>query len=168
MMEPKKLFLTVVAFVLFVGYAMSQEKASPARSVSKTVNGTDITINYSSPAVKGRTIWGGLVPYDKVWRTGANEATTIEVSNDVKIAGKVLKAGKYALFTVPGNDKWQVIINSVANQWGAYGYDASKDIMKFETTPSENSMTERLKFDISDGGTVSMAWEKLSISFDVK
>ncbi|MEQ9287447.1 MAG: DUF2911 domain-containing protein [Cyclobacteriaceae bacterium] len=162
-------FYLALSFIMASHFVNAQEKrASPPANVKATINGTDIIINYSSPSVKGRTIWGDLVPYDKVWRTGANEATTIEFSKDVKVEGKSVKAGKYALFTVPGKDKWKVILNAVPDQWGAYNYDASKDIFSFETKPKSDKMSESLKFGVSDKGTVTMNWEKLKVSFDVK
>jgi hypothetical protein len=93
------------------------------------VGGTKITINYSSPKVKERTIWGGLVPYDKVWRTGANNATTIEVGENMKIGKNKMPKGTYALFTIPQKgDTWTVIINKVAKQWGAFNYKESEDL----------------------------------------
>ncbi len=158
-----------VAFVLISQLILAQEKrASPPATAKGKVSGKEITINYSSPSVKGRVIWGDLVPYDKIWRTGANEATTIAFSDDVKIDGKEIKAGKYALFTVPGKDKWQVILNSVPDQWGAYNYDKSKDVHAFTVTPKKAPMTESLTFEVNDKGVVSMKWEKLKIEFAVK
>ena len=164
----KTTFILACALLATIQISMAQPKASPAKSASADVNGNKITINYCSPAVKGRTIWGELVPYDKVWRTGANDATTLEVSKDCKINGQDLKAGKYALFTVPGKDKWKVIINSVSKQWGAYNYDASKDVASFEVTPKSADMSERMTFTIADNGTVSLNWDKLQVDFKVK
>ena len=88
------------------------KRPSPPETASGTVAGATITINYSSPSVKGRKIWGGLVPYDKVWRAGANEATTFETNKSIKIEGKELPAGKYSLFATPGENEWTVILNS--------------------------------------------------------
>ena len=110
-------FLIVCLLTSFSLYA--QQKASPPKVSKATVNGNDVTINYSSPSKKGREIYGGLVPYGQIWRTGANEATTIELSKDAKVGGIDVKAGKYALFTIPNEKEWTVIINSDAKQWGA-------------------------------------------------
>ena len=109
------------------------------------------------------------MPYEKVWRTGANEATTIMFEEDVKVAGKEVPAGKYALFTIPGAYGWVIILNSEWDQWGAYNYNEKKDVLRFNVKPEaleENQ--ERLVFDISDGGVVSMKWEKLEFSFKVE
>ena len=161
--------LMILSLALFTSASLcAQQRASPAQTASASVNGNTITIKYSSPSVKGRTIWGGLEAYDKVWRTGANEATTIEVTKDCKIAGNDLKAGKYALFTIPTKGDWTVIINSEPNQWGAYKYDQSQDVLRFTVTPKKVDLTEMLTFNVDKSGTVTFAWEKLSFSFDVK
>lgn len=145
---------------------------SPAASVSQTFGITSIQINYCSPGVKGRTIWGGLVPYDSVWRTGANAATTISFSTDVTVGGKTIKAGRYALFTIPGKENWTIIINADADQWGAFSYKKADDIVRFMVKPSTADFKERMAFYIdptSDSTcSVSLHWEKLKISFDVK
>ena len=164
--------LALGAFVLvaFEGYAQDDKanRPSPPDEVSGTVGDTEITINYSRPSVKGRGIWGELVPYDKVWRTGANEATTFEVSNDVQIEGKDLPAGKYALFTIPTEDTWTVVFNKTADQWGAFDYDESQNALEVEVSPTEApETTEMLTFDISDEGEVTMMWEDTALSFDV-
>jgi hypothetical protein len=114
--------------------------------------------------VKGRTIWGDLVPYGKVWRTGANEATTIETNKDIMIQGQKLPAGKYALFTIPGETEWTWIFNSVWDQWGAYKYDGSKDVLRITTKPQKSPVFhEQLRFDITNE-KISLAWENLLIS----
>lgn len=150
----------------------AQDKAdrpSPPMAAKAMVNGAEVVIDYSSPAVKGRTVWGDLVPYGKTWRTGANEATTLTISKDVEIDGNVLKAGKYSLFTVPGEKEWTFIINSVWDQWGDYNYDASKDVMRFTAKPHELSAAqERMIFEISDAGMVEVKWDKLGVGFKIK
>src|SRR5690348_13483389 len=102
-------------------------RASQKQVVTQTVGFTDIAITYSRPGVKGRQIWGGLVPYDKVWRTGANEATTIAFTDDVTVNGQPLPKGTYSLHTIPGKDQWTIIFNKVANQWGSFTYDQAQD-----------------------------------------
>lgn len=156
------LMLTLVASITW-----AQE--SPAAVAEGTVDGVTIKINYHSPKVKGRTIWGGLEPYDKVWRTGANNATTIEVSGDVKIGKNKMPKGKYALFTIPKKgDSWTVIINKEAEQWGAYNYKESEDLFRFEVNVERTlEIYESLKFDIKDDGTVVFSWEYKSFSFKI-
>src|SRR5437899_746922 len=105
-------------------------RPSPKASVMQTVGLTDVTIVYSRPGVKGREIWGALVPYDKVWRTGANEATTFAVSDDVMINGQPLPKGTYSLHTIPGKDEWTIIFNKDAGQWGSFSYDEAKDALR--------------------------------------
>lgn len=146
-------------------------RPSPKASLLQTVGTTDITIQYSRPGVKNRPIWGALVPYGKVWRTGANEATTIQFSEDVTIGGKALKKGLYSLHTTPGADMWTVHFNSVAEQWGSYSYDAAKDVVTVEAKPEKAEFREWLTFEISkmstDEATVSIRWENVSVPFTV-
>src|ERR1700739_4277069 len=112
-------FLFAVIFMASTAvFGQNKPQASPADSTSGTVAGSTIKISYHSPSVKGRKIWGGLVPYNQVWRTGANEATIFNTSKDIKIGGKTLPAGKYSLYTKPGETEWQVIFNSQTGQWG--------------------------------------------------
>ena len=149
-------------------------QASPAASVMQTFGSTKVQIDYHCPGVKGRTIWGNIVPYDSVWRTGANEATTISFSTDVALGGQKVKSGKYALFTIPGKDNtWTIIINSDADQWGAYSYNKSKDVIRFTTKAEMADMIkERLAFTIDavndSTGHVTLRWEKVKVGFDVQ
>lgn len=174
-MKTMRLF-PFMAFALFLCTSALQaqdgkkaDRPSPPKQAMASVNGSDITIDYSSPAVKGREIWGDLVPYGKVWRTGANEATTFTTEKAVTIAGNKVPAGKYALFTIPGEDEWVVILNSVWDQWGAYNYDETEDLIRFTVKPEKMKETqERLEFSISDKGQVAMKWANAKISFTVK
>jgi hypothetical protein len=146
-------------------------RPSPKSSLMQTVGLTDITINYNRPGVKGRPIWGALVPYDKVWRTGANEATTIQFSDDVWINGQKLAKGLYSLHTVPSAGDWTVIFNSVAEQWGSYSYDEKKDALRVKVTPQTAEHREWLTFEIpemtTDTAKVVMRWEKIAVPFTV-
>lgn len=144
------------------------QRVSPPRTATGEIEGINVEINYSSPSVKGRKIWGGLVPYGEVWRTGANEATTISFSKTAKVEGKNLAAGKYALFTIPGEGKWSVIFNTVPNQWGAYEYDASKNALKVEVEPekTEGEPVEMLEFAV-EGNRVVLKWENLSVPISI-
>lgn len=164
----KKLLLSAICLFCAVILAQAQPKPSPAAEAKAKVNGTDVTINYSQPAVKARTIWGDLVPYDAVWRTGANEATWIEVSEDVQIEGQTLKAGKYGLFTIPGRDEWTIIFNKTWQQWGAYEYDEAKDALRV-TVKSESIpiASERMTFNINKNGNVDLLWDKLKVTFKI-
>jgi hypothetical protein len=143
--------------------------ASPAAKAEGTIGDAKVTINYSQPAVKGRKIWGALVPFGQVWRTGANNATTIEFSKDVKIEGQALKAGKYAIFTIPteGGD-WTFIFNGKADQWGSYNYSDKDDVLRVKVKSGKAAaMTERMTFDIK-GNMVNLSWENLSVGFKVQ
>ncbi len=144
-----------------------KERVSPPAKVSATVAGSDITINYSQPSVKGRKIWGGLVPYNEVWRTGANEATTFETSKAIKIDGATLPAGKYSLFTIPGETEWTVIFNKTWDQWGAYKYDAKEDQLRVKVKPVKTTtLTEQLLFTI-DKDKVLVKWEYIEAGFKI-
>ena len=145
---------------------------SQKASVTQTIGLTDVSINYYRPGVKGRVIWGGLVPYDKVWRTGANNATTIEFTNDVTIEGNKLAAGKYALFTIPGQDEWVFIFNKQVDLWGDYGYKESEDVLRINVKPEEAPFCEWMMFAFNnlseDSANVMLHWEKLMVGFTVK
>ena len=146
-------------------------RPSPFAHVTQTVGLTDITIDYSSPAVKGRAIWGGLVPYDKVWRTGANTATKITFSKDVSIDGKPVPAGSYAIFTIPGKSTWTVILSKKTEQFGSFTYKDSDDLLRITVTPTAIPLRERLAFvfaDFSDSlANVDLEWEKLRVRIPV-
>jgi hypothetical protein len=146
-------------------------RPSPNASLTQTVGLTDITIKYSRPGKKGRTILGGLVPYDQVWRTGANEATTISFSDDVQINGQKLAKGTYALFTIPGRDTWQIIFNKQGEQWGAFNYDASQDALKITVKPETSPFFEWMSFDVdemtTDTAKFELQWDNWSVPFTV-
>ncbi len=133
---------------------------------SGAVDGVEITLEYGRPNVNGREIWGGLVPWDKVWRTGADEATTISFSADVTIGDERLAAGTYGLFTVPGKDGWQFIFNTVADQWGAYEYDAGKDALRVGAAPEAAEHVEAMDFRIDDSSVV-LRWDELAVAVEV-
>ena len=141
---------------------------SPAKEMRATMGDTKITVGYGSPSVKGRTVWGDLVPFDKVWRTGANDASTFETSTNIKIQGKELAAGKYGFFTIPteGN-KWTIIFNSVAEQWGAYKYDASKDVLRVSVkAEATQTMSETMEF-VMEGNNLVLKWDKLTVPVSI-
>lgn len=156
----------MMATCLSIG-AFAQQKASPADSTTGKIGNATVKIRYSSPSVKGRVIWGELVPYGEVWRAGANEATTFTTDKDLMIEGKTLHAGRYALFMIPTKDSWTVIFNTVPDQWGAYKYDQSKDALRVSVKPNANPMQESLVYKINKGG-FTMEWEKLAVAVKAK
>ena len=167
-----KKFFFLAAALLISSVAFAQEgkaKPSPAATATGKIGYKTVTIAYAQPAVKGREVWGKLVPYNEVWRTGANDATTFEVDKDVMIEGQALKAGKYGLFTIPTEGgEWTIIFNSVAKQWGAYSYDASKDVLRVKVKSEKSeTMMERMTFDVKDN-QVHLMWENLAVAFKVK
>ncbi len=173
----KKILLVTVLFTSLAMFTFAQEeirlpRVSQKSSVMQTIGLTDVTITYSRPGVKGRTVWGGLVPYDRVWRTGANEATTITFSQDVKINGQPLPAGTYGLHTIPAKSEWTIIFNKQADQWGSYSYDESKDALRVKAISTEGPHVEWMKFGFPDvtltSGTVQLAWEKVRVPFTVE
>ncbi|HTL67656.1 MAG TPA: DUF2911 domain-containing protein [Lacunisphaera sp.] len=147
--------------------------ASPAGTVKQRVGITDIEINYSRPGKKGREIFGNLVPYDKVWRTGANTATEISFSTPVKLNGTAVPAGTYELFTIPGKTEWTVIIHKHMSQWGAYSYDEKNDVARFKATPVVNPYTVET-FTIGTGdlrdtsGTLYFVWDRTRVPIKVE
>lgn len=146
-------------------------QTSPKASVTQTMGLTDITIDYHCPSVKGRKIWGELVPYDSIWRTGANEATAISFSDDVMIEGNKLAAGRYALFTIPGKSEWTIIFNKKKDMNSAFGYKKEEDALRVKVKPLTNNNNESMEFWFNDitinSCTINLMWEKLHIPFKV-
>lgn len=162
------------AALLLAAPALAQggpPRLSPNASVTQVVGVTEIAIRYSRPGVKGRQIWGGLVPHGQVWRTGANEATTFRASTDVAIEGQPLPAGTYALFTIPGPERWTVVFNKRGEQWGAFDRHEEDDVLKVEVTPRAAEHRERMEFTIPEvtdtSAVVALRWEKLEVPFTV-
>ncbi len=166
------LFFVVIVTVIMITLPGMAQRGDDTNRLSKNgktvgvVDGVEIVLEYGRPKVKDREIWGGLVPYDNVWRTGANEATTISFSADVMIEGKTLPKGKYAHFTIPGVEKWVIILNKTAKQSGAFGYDESQDALRVEVVPESGAHVEEMTFLI-EGSSIILVWEKLSISIDI-
>ncbi|HEV7919653.1 MAG TPA: DUF2911 domain-containing protein [Thermoanaerobaculia bacterium] len=168
----KLLTLAVLAALPIITTAqLKLPRPSPKQTITQSVGLTDITISYSRPGVKGRSIWGSLVPYGQVWRTGANEATTIQFSTDVTVGGKQLPAGTYSLHTIPGRDSWLIVLNSDTNLWGSFDFDPAKDLLRFEAKPEAAPFTEWLTFDFADPGPetakIVLRWEKIAVPFQV-
>jgi len=142
--------------------------ASPASTLKQHVGLTDIEVVYSRPGVKGRTVFGGLEPLGKVWRTGANAATKITFSTPVKFGGVDVPAGSYQLFSIPGADEWTVILNKAAGQWGAYSYDEKQDLVRVKTKPvalaqSVETFTIDLNDIRDDSATLTLSWQKTCV-----
>lgn len=163
-------FLTVALLIAFSVTAQKDKskRPSPPAQVSKTVNGKEITVDYSQPSKRGREIFGGLEKFGKVWRTGANETSWIEISDNVLIEGEKLPAGKYGLYTIPGESEWVIIFNKKWDGWGAYEYNEDEDVLRI-TVPSESleEVVEKFTIDIGDAGEVSMAWDRTIVKFDI-
>jgi hypothetical protein len=141
-------------------------QASPTATLKQHIGLTDIEITYSRPSVKGRVIFGNLVPYGEVWRTGANASTKISFSTDVKLNGTDIPAGKYALFTIPGEDEWTIIISKDTNGFGAFGYKPESDLVRFKTAPKKLGDISIETFVIEfnhirdESAVLELVWEK--------
>jgi len=146
-------------------------KQSPRASVGQTIGLTSIAISYDRPAVNGREIWGALVPFDTVWRAGANENTVISFTSPVKIGGQTLEPGRYGLHMIPTRHEWTVIFSREANAWGSFSYDSAEDALRITTTPVSGEMHERLAYTLDDptDSTVvaTLRWEKLAVPFTI-
>lgn len=140
---------------------------SPRKEMKGTIGDVGITINYGSPSVKGRTVWGDLVPYDEVWRTGANKATSITFSSDVMIGDQKLAAGTYGLFTLPGESEWVVIFNNNSDMWGSGDYSEDQDALRVTVQPETLEDTQEAMEFVIDGNEVVLMWEKMAVPFTV-
>ncbi|MES2573667.1 MAG: DUF2911 domain-containing protein [Bacteroidota bacterium] len=160
------LLFIVLLTVAFVN-AQDKPKSPPATATGK-INGATITINYSSPSVRGRVIWGELVPFNKIWRAGANAATTIESDKDLIIEGSKLSAGKYSFFVIPNEKESILIFNKVAKQSGTSNYNENEDQLRVAVKQKATATnTESLTYSIQDNSIV-LSWEKWNIPFSVK
>lgn len=175
----KKSFLTLslvaaafLAQTTNVSAQLQLPQPSPKAKLIQTTGLTDITIEYSSPAVKGRTIWGDLVPYNEIWRAGANKATSVNFSKDVTIGDKEVKAGSYSLFYIPGKEEWTIILNKNTELWGVDGYKQEEDVVRVMAKPEVISNRERMTFIVSnytdDVANIDLEWEKVRISLPIK
>jgi hypothetical protein len=154
--------------VFFFAVTISCAQKSPREKAEGNINKINVSIDYGAPSVKGRTVWGGLEKYDKVWRAGANENTTISFDMDVKIAGKNLAAGKYGFFIIPvENGEWTIIFNKKNDAWGASSYNQDEDVLRVNIKPEfvgENQ--EKLLYTV-DRKSIIFAWEKARLSIPV-
>lgn len=146
-------------------------RISPNASVTQTIGVTDLTVTYSRPGVKGRTIWGELVPYDKPWRTGANDATTFTTTDDIRVAGEPLPAGTYSLFTIPAIGAWTVIFSRQHDLWGAFDYDEKQDALRVPAVPTSAEPTEWMQFTFEDltpnSANLTLRWKELKLAVPI-
>lgn len=166
-------FIMVTTNVMAEAPKVEFPSASPSCTIKQRVGLTDIEIAYSRPGVKNREIFGGLVPYDKVWRTGANGATKVIFSTPVKLNGNEVAAGTYALMTIPGKDEWTIIVNKGSEQWGAYKYDEKADVVRFKSKPTvmdHKAETFTIEFnDIKDdSSSLNLVWDKTLVPIKVE
>ncbi len=175
----KRISMLLGICILFIGFAVNAQtkppvdkskRPSPPAKVTETISsGAVVSIDYSQPSLKGRTIGTELAAYGKVWRTGANEATVFEVSKDVKVNGKLLAAGKYGLFTIPGEKEWTIIFNKKWELWGETNYKEADDALRITAKSSTaKDATEMMTFKISKSGDVDLYWGNVKVGFSVK
>ena len=164
----RKFQFSLIALFI-VSFINAQSKpASSAEVATGKINGATITIKYGSPSVKARQIWGALVPFNEVWRAGANEATTFETDKDLTIEGSKLPAGKYSFFVIPNEKECIVIFNKVAKQWGSTKYDEKEDQLRVKVKPEVAKVSaEKLVYTIAKNKIV-LGWEKWNIPLKVK
>jgi hypothetical protein len=143
------------------------ERASENGRLEAEVGGVPVIVQYGRPKVKGREVFGDLVPYGEIWRTGADEATTLTLMKDAKVAGEPVEAGTYALFTVPGEEAWTVVLNEVAKQWGAYKHDPKRDVLRAKVEPQPHDATEVLTFEAKDDAVV-LKWADVMVPVPIE
>ncbi len=166
-LQQKIQFLFIAFLTITFVNAQDKPKSPPEVAMGK-INGATITINYCSPSVKGRAIWGELVPFNTVWRAGANDATTFETDKDLVIEGSKLPAGKYSFFVIPNEKECVLIFNKIAKQWGAFKYKQTEDQLRVNVKQQlSESNTESLVYKINKNSIV-LSWEKWKIPFSVK
>ena len=177
----KDQFITTVVVIALFGSSCSGQKEKKEEEelyrksqwgeVHQTIGLTDLSVTYSRPNVKGRTIWGDLVEYNKLWRTGANEATRLETTDDIKVNGEDLKAGRYSIFTTPTESEWTVHFNSDTTLWGTNKYDASNDVLVLTVPTGQGSKVEsmRISFDNLEPttGDLVLAWDELRLTLQI-
>lgn len=187
-MQQKKLFKGLLFMLCFIAglntYAQKESevcynpnliKDTTKKSIKSmavgTIGGDTITIKYHSPGVRKRILWGGLVPFDEVWVTGAHDATLLEVKKPFIVSGKTIPAGKYAFFSIPGQDEWTLIINKHWEQHLASEYDEKDDVVRVKVKPTKVPHIERLQYFIEDGkygkGKITVAWEKVKLEMPI-
>lgn len=173
----KKVLITISILVVvlslgFWGLKIYTKRASPAATATYLKNGLEISVDYCRPARKGRVVFGNLEPYGKVWRTGANEATEITFNQPVSFGGKPVKPGTYTLFSIPNPDTWTVILNRELDQWGAFSYDETKDMLRVQVPATQTStVTEQFTIDFAeetDAVQMQLAWDQTRVAVPIR
>ena len=160
--------ISLSAFTVKAQDDKSKRPSPPAKASVTTSKGTMISIDYSQPSVKGRTIGKEIAPYGEVWRTGANEATVFEVNKDVVVNGVKLKAGKYGLYSIPGEKEWTIILNKKSDLWGSDGYSKAEDAVRLAAKSRKApSFTEKMTFAVEPSGKVALMWGDVLVAFKV-
>ena len=166
----KNLILSLATLITITacGQADKSQRPSPPAVATETLdNGTVVTIDYSQPSVKGRKVGTELAPYGKVWRTGANEITVFEISKDAKVEGQSLAAGKYGLFSIPGEAEWVIIFSKTSKGWGTQ-YKEADDAIRVKVKPgSAVAFAEKMTFTVNKSGKVSLMWADTQVDFNV-
>lgn len=167
----------LLGFLLLGLTAIAQQiqmpQASPSAKISQKVGLTDVVVEFSRPSTKGRKVFGELVPFGQVWRTGANAATILSFSTEVKLGGVAVPAGSYALYSIPGKASWTIILSKNTKLWGAIGYDAKDDVLRFEASPAKTSRMYD-SFEISfnkltdNSADLSIKWEQTRVDFTIQ
>ena len=173
-------YLAICLFLITAALPLAAQQTAPVlklprlsqhQVITQTVGLTDVTVDYSRPVAKGRAIFGALVPYDQVWRTGANEATQITFSEDVTINGQALPKGNYSLHTIPGKDSWTLAFNKVAKQFGSFSYDEAQDALRVTAKPQKGPFAELFTITFpdvtSDSAVVALRWADVMVLFNV-
>jgi len=168
--------LSVILIFIFslttFGQQIKTPRPSPDATLIQNVGVTEVKIDYSSPGVKGRKVWGELVPFGEIWRTGANEATTITFSDAVKINGSELPAGTYGIHTIPGEKEWEFIFSKDTKVDGSSNFNKDNEVLRVKAKPEEHHFMERMTFlfaDVTDNSAnVNLMWDKLKVSFKVE
>ena len=172
-MKKTQFIMLLIVLGSFITSTMVYAQKSPPATAAGKVGSASISIAYSSPSVKGRKIWGDLVPYGKAWRAGANEATTFLTDKDITVEGKSLKAGKYSVFVVPSENEWEFIFNSETGQWGIKkggdaNFDPAKNAITFKVKPKKSAtMAEQLTYKVTEKG-FAFGWENLEAQVAIK
>lgn len=167
--------IVVVVFAAYFGYLLAANRIlSPAEMVETEVNGTTVSVNYSRPFKRDREIFGGLVPYGRYWRTGANEATEITFSKDVLFGTEEVQAGSYWLYSIPGKHEWTIALNKELGQWGVPGPNYNKDILRVKVpTTMVSEQIEQFKISLVPLGknnliNLTMGWDKIRVTIPVE
>lgn len=171
----KRTAFSLIAIALFFTGVQAQVRipaASPQCKISQSVGLMEVSLDYSRPSVKGRKIFGELVPYGQVWRTGANASTKITFSDDVKLEGRDAPAGTYALYTIPNKDKWTIIIHKNTQLWGSSGYNQEEELMRFDVKPARTEFTETFTIGFTNltgsSANIRIAWENTAVEFKME